>query len=407
MTSVKTPVDAERLQQLLIETGYDQKKTDDIVRGFKDGFDLGYRGDFNVTKTSPNLKLRVGNETILWNKVMKEVKEGRYAGPFDNIPFDSYIQSPIGLVQKDNGASTRLIFHLSYPRDGVSVNSETPQHLCKVQYPSFDQAIRTIMNEIAEYEALGVFDRPIYVGKSDMRSAFRNLGMSPKWFRFLILKARNPIDGQWKFFADKCLPFGSSVSCAVFQSFSDCIAYIVKQKVKKDNINYLDDFMFAALVKALCNGQIQLFLDICEQINFPVSLEKTVWASTRLVFLGLLIDTVQRIICIPVDKIDKAYRLIHLVLNNRKNKATVHQIQQLCGYLNFLCKAIIPGRAFTRRIYSLTAGNLKTLKKHHHVRVTIEVKNDLKLWEDFLKHPAAVCRPFLDFSELLTLIRGN
>ena len=51
--------------------------------------------------TAPNLKFRVGNPTILWNKVMKEVGLGRYAGPFKQIPFNNYIQSPIGLVEKD------------------------------------------------------------------------------------------------------------------------------------------------------------------------------------------------------------------------------------------------------------------------------------------------------------------
>ena len=31
---------------------------------------------------------------------MKEVKAKRFAGPFKNIPFENYIQSPIGLVPK-------------------------------------------------------------------------------------------------------------------------------------------------------------------------------------------------------------------------------------------------------------------------------------------------------------------
>ena len=47
---------------------------------------------------------------------MKEVKLGRYAGPFPTIPYEEdFIQSPIGLVPKDQGCDTRLIFHLSYP----------------------------------------------------------------------------------------------------------------------------------------------------------------------------------------------------------------------------------------------------------------------------------------------------
>ena len=46
---------------------------------------------------------------------MKEVQVGRFAGPsdLDNLPFDSFIQSPVGLVPKA-GNKTRLIFHLSF-----------------------------------------------------------------------------------------------------------------------------------------------------------------------------------------------------------------------------------------------------------------------------------------------------
>ena len=50
------------------------------------GFTVGYTGPRNIKQYSPNLKLNIGDKTDLWNKVMKEVKEGRYAGPYKNIP---------------------------------------------------------------------------------------------------------------------------------------------------------------------------------------------------------------------------------------------------------------------------------------------------------------------------------
>ena len=71
-----TPVDVIKLESLLRETGFDPIRTDDIVKGFKYGFDIGYKGPSKIKRTAPNLKLRVGSETILWNKVMKEVKLG-------------------------------------------------------------------------------------------------------------------------------------------------------------------------------------------------------------------------------------------------------------------------------------------------------------------------------------------
>ena len=96
-----TPVDADKLNQLLVETGYDSDETDFIVSGFKFGFDLKFNGNIDgVKRFAPNLKFRIGTPITLWNKIMKEVKLKRYAGPFSKPPFTNFIQSPVGLVPK-------------------------------------------------------------------------------------------------------------------------------------------------------------------------------------------------------------------------------------------------------------------------------------------------------------------
>ena len=61
-----------------------------------------------------------------------------------------------------------------------------------------------------------------------------------------------------------------------------------------------------------------------------------------------------------------------------------------------------PGKVFTRRLYSLTTTKTGVeLKKNHHVKLTLEAKHDLQMWLKFLNHPTAVCRNFMDFSEIL------
>ena len=161
-------------------------------------------------------------------------------------------------------------------------------------------------------------------------------------------------------------------------------------------INYLDDFLFVALSECLCNLQVQTFMDICQEINFPVSLEKTFWSSTKLVFLGLLLNTMLQIVSVPVDKVQRALRLIVAILS--KKKTMVGNLQKLTGYLNFLCRCIVPGHAFTQRLYSYFNSNMK---QHHHVRVTSEMKDDLAVWNSFLNNPVIYCRPFIDFSMVL------
>ena len=379
-------MDATQLHKLLCETNYDRQKTSFLVNGFSVGFDIGYRGPTNVRMTAPNLKLTVGSLTELWNKVMGEVKAQRYAGPYDRIPFSTYIQSPIGLVPKDIN-KTRLIFHLSYPRNsGTSVNANTPEDMCSVEYPDFDQAIQLCL--LLEENGL------VFVGKSEMSSAFRHLCICISHWRYLVMKAMNPVTKKYYFFVDKCLPFGSSISCSHFQKFSDAIAHIVYVKTGFLNINYLDDYLFIAYLEVLCNQQIRIFIQVCEQIRFPVSKEKTCWACNQLKFLGLLIDTKNRVVSIPLDKVCRALEMIDFVLNKRNRKITLKQLQRLCGFLNFLCKAVVPGRAFTRRLYSFGS---HLVNDNHHLSVTAEMRMDLEAWRVFVGNPAVFSRPFFNF----------
>ena len=391
MSTVVTPVDFKALEDLLIETKYDLRKTKYLVDSFEHGFDIGYEGDENVQIRAPNMRLTIGSEIELWNKVMSEVKEGRYAGPFESIPFEHYIQSPLGLVPKDNGKKTRLIFHLSYPRGKkkISLNANTPPERCSVKYPDFSHAVLRCLEE-------GKF---CHLSKSDMKSAFHVLGIRIKDFKYLVMMAKSPIDGKVYFFIDKCFPFGASISCAHFQAVSDAIAHIVQFKTVKILINYLDDFLFIAFLQDECNRQLIVFLDVCSTINFPVAMEKTFWASTKLTFLGMLLDAERGIVCLPLEKIQRATETIQTILNKGSKKITLLELQKICGLLNFFCRCIVPGRAFTRRLYLHTAG---VLKPHHHIRITQDMHLDLSTWLTFLKHPSIFCREFADFSGYAT-----
>ena len=132
LNNIVTPVKVKVLKKLLIKSGYCPTKTEKLVNGFTYGFDMGYRGPLDRQDLSNNLPIRVGSQIELWNKIIKEVKLGPYAGPYANIPYKSFVQSPIGLVPKA-GNKTRLIFHLSYDfKQYKSVNFYTPDDMCSV-----------------------------------------------------------------------------------------------------------------------------------------------------------------------------------------------------------------------------------------------------------------------------------
>ena len=403
------PIKATELNNLLIESHYPDENRKQLIDGFKFGFDIGYHGPTNRRDTSNNLPFKVGNKTQLWNKVMKEVELKRYAGPykFDELPVTNFIQSPVGLVPK-SGNKTRLIFHLSFDFgtdiEQKSVNYHTPKHLCSVHYHDLDHAIKNCLKLL---EWCKNEKATLWYSKSDCCSAFRLVPTLPEQRKFLLLMAGHPVSGLKYYFIDLCLPFGSSISCARFQQFSDALTHIAQYKISSIIVcpiaitNYLDDFLFIALCQIICNQSVDQFIVICAQIGCPLSMEKTERASTLMTFLGILLNGKHKLLSIPEEKRNKALTLINYAVSKRK--VTIKFIQQLAGTLNFLGRAIVPGRAFTRNMYHKTKttdreGN--QLKAYHHVWLDTEFISDCLVWKKFLLDHSnvGICRPFVDFA---------
>ena len=261
---IVTPIKVHRLKYWLENTKYDLEKTQQIVRGYEQGFDIGYRGPTERRDLAQNIPISVGSKTDMWNKIMKEVKLGHYAGPFkfEELPFNSFVQSPIGLVPIA-GNQTQLIFHLSFDfgqsEEKRSINYHTPENFCTVHYRDLDFAVRACLhlkgclaldgrfygNEDGDDNFSGLF-----LGKSDLKSTFRILPILVSQRRFLLLKANHPITGELQFFVEKNLPFGASSSCKIFTEFCNCLQHII-QTIEERNFsrnfritNYLDDFLF-------------------------------------------------------------------------------------------------------------------------------------------------------------------
>ena len=83
---------------------------------------------------------------------------------------------------------------------------------------------------------------------------------------------------------------------------------------------------------------------------------------------------------LPPDKLNRLF--IELDAWHIKKSATLQELQSLIGTLNFACKVIPPGRAFLQRIINLTRG---VPKPHHHIRLTNGFREDVKMWQNFLK----------------------
>ena len=165
--------------------------------------------------------------------------------------------------------------------------------------------------------------------------------------------------------------------------------------------NYLDDFLKIALLELICNHMITNFHKLCDYLGVPIVKDKTSWADIRVVFLGILLDGLNKILAIPEVKRIKATSMLESMIQSKRT--TVKNIQGLAGLLNFLNRAIYPGRVFTRRMYAKGQLKTKNLKPFHHINLDVEFKQDCRLWLKFLEESEmtkansnGLYRPFID-----------
>ena len=203
-----SPIKVERLREYLV--GYDDETASELLDGFSEGFSLHYFGP-RIETDCINLKSVRDNKYEALRLVLEEVQKGRIAGPFDERPIPYLRLNPFGLVPKSD-SSFRLIQHLSHPA-GESVNDFIDPSLCSVSYSSFDHAV----------EMISQLGQAAWLGKMDVKSAFRLLKISPNDFQLLGFRLLD------KFYVDKVLSLGSSISCSLFEIFSTFLEWLLKK----------------------------------------------------------------------------------------------------------------------------------------------------------------------------------
>ena len=205
-----TPIKLDKLAHWL--QGYEKSKYRFLLHGFKNGFCI--KSFKQASNSFPkNLKSAQQYPNIVSQKIAKEVKLGRIAGPFSEPPFEKFPISPFGLQPKRQPGEFRLIHHLSYPR-GSSVNDAIPREFASVNYATIDDAILAI-------KTLG---RGCFMSKTDIKSAFRIILINTKDYPLMGLYHKG------KYYFDKTLAMGLSSSCSLFEEFSSALEWAIINK---------------------------------------------------------------------------------------------------------------------------------------------------------------------------------
>lgn len=173
---------------------------------------------------------------------------------------------------------------------------------------------------------------------------------------------------------DARLPFGSKKACQIFTAISNAIARMLQRK-NILVINYLDDILVISRSKA------QAWLDLNEAINlltklgFDIAWEKLETPTQSATFLGIQIDSVQRTLALPPEKLQAFQEL--LLQWSSKKRVSKRDLLSLLGRLNWASRVVRGGRTFLRRLIDLS---MRLKKNHHRIWLNAEAKADIMWW---------------------------
>jgi hypothetical protein len=102
--------------------------------------------------------------------------------------------------------------------------------------------------------------------------------------------------------------------------------------------------------------------------------------SEKIVFLGVLLDSVRMVQELPAGKLAELQGLVEGAL--LKRRLTLKYLQILAGKLSWAGQVVRGGRSFLRRILDA----MKLLKlPYHKMLITQDIKEDLLWWQQYLR----------------------
>lgn len=368
-------------EQMRKEPSYSQafpRKALAILEGIRDGVRIGFTGDRTRSRDAPNLGSATKEQWVsdLVTKIIEDdVAAGKKAGPFDAPPTHlgsaAFCVSPIGAVPKPGKAKVRVIHHLSYPFGGDSINGNIAKE--DLALARFDDAIRAV---VAERARTG---RAPLLTKMDVVAAYKQVG---------VHRDDRPLLGfRWrgKYYCELALPFGLRTAGNRWELYAEALHYFFEKHLGVTLvIHYVDDFLLVDSDLERASAALLAVNELCEKLGVPMAPEKTVGPCTKLIFLGIELDTVAMCMRLGEERVTELRQLLSTWAAAKH--ITQGGLASLTGKLHFAAKVVRRGRAYLRRLIdlqtSLESQPFNTPSKKHLLER--DARQDIIWWRDFI-----------------------
>ena len=272
-----TPINVNQLECELLNHP-DKSFVNYLCTGLIKGFDTMVKYDNVKTKECKNNLSARSQKEVVSELIKKELDNGFIYGPFEQLHFENYRVSPLGVAEGKYSKKKRLILDLSAPHndDDPSINDLIDKASCSMSYVKIDDAIRIITS----------YGKGTKLCKFDIRNAFKICPVLPsqwplfcfKWETFYYFYVR--------------LSFGCRSSPKIFDNISSAICFIAEHNYKvKHILHLLDDFLTIDPPDYDAERTMAIMTLIFNRLNVPLASNKTMGPLTCLEYLGIILDT--------------------------------------------------------------------------------------------------------------------
>ena len=261
----------------------------------KYGFPLDKDRSKKILSDQTNHKSALLNPTHVDKYLKEEMAHDAIIGPFEKPPFPVHPFLPFLTREKSNCDQRHIIVDLSWPI-GQSVNDASNSS----SYEGLDFALSlpTIDHVV---HAVKRFGKNCHIAKLDISRAFKQVPIDPRDIDLLGL--------HWgTYYIEKRLVFGYRLGSALYHRLSDSIRFIMTSGGHYC-LDYINDWLLFGS-KGKCQASFERLNDLLVELGLDISHHKTVTPRTKVVCLGILVDTTNFTLSIPEDKLKEIKNLI-------------------------------------------------------------------------------------------------
>jgi ribonuclease HI len=312
---------------------------DNAVNGARLGFTCPVEEVAPTQRQAKNLSSSKLHPHIIDKFVEEEVKEKRWAGPFDKPPHPLAQTIPLGLAKKGDypmHEKARIITHCSKKwQDGPSMNDLIPDEAAAITYTKWVN----LLDDVRMLEEREGEDGCVWGCTTDLKNAFRVIKIHDEHLH-LLCYAWIDKNGVEKFYVEQTLSFGARANPRTFDALSSAIHYILDLRMKQAGIDvcihhYLDDIIILGTNKASITVAFQILEEVLGAAGLPLQPTKTCPPTQRLTFLGGVFDFEKRTIEMPEVKRKILVGDLESIYKQPNKKVLVSKLHSVVGKLGW------------------------------------------------------------------------